>query len=275
MIEVRFNGKPADEFVDFFVGLWQAPIKVTIRTDPPGVPLTWTVSPLGAHSGTVDPAEGTSTEFAFSPNVGQARALMRTASSRPNAAVGYRVTVTVDGPVEPEVCVADVFQDERAVMRQEYVDFNVTPPSRDVLHEHQGLFNSGSYHYVVDLPRLQRKFNAVVAGFRGRQVEVDGQPYTIARNAGLVVAGAYRNPRRAGGLKPADAKAAWGRALALALVTPVKALAGADPHAIEAGEAVYAALREAAGSQGRAVLGGRAGPTGPLDGGRSVAYLEW
>jgi hypothetical protein len=268
VIEIRVNNVRASQFTDFLVGAGQPPLAVSLRPLQSGVQVVeWTVAPLGAQSGTVEPSKGTSQEFQFQPNVAAARAQLQTGSTRPNDPVGYRIAVTWKWTQESLVpgagrttaqstATEEIEQDEPSILRQEYVDFGGQPPARDDLTLHQGEFNVGNYRYVVNLEDMQARFDGTVNAYQGRKVTVNNQTVRIPRDAEVRVKSAYRNPRRnvhAGSHFPITSHHVLGRALDLVPVTPVVVTVGKQQVTLDEHDVLYPALWGAASTQGHAI----------------------
>src|SRR5689334_16053445 len=113
MIDIRVGNQPPSQFCDFLVGALQPPISVTIRTSPPGAGVAWTIRPLNAESGAVNPDTGSAKEFTFTPIVTTARAGLNSGSRKLNKAVGYLISVVM--PVaggRQETAIGEIEQDE-------------------------------------------------------------------------------------------------------------------------------------------------------------------
>lgn len=125
--------------------------RVTEREDLNGQ-IQWTARATGGVTGPPAPASATGATFTFTPDSNN-----RTTGSRaPNQPLQYDVSakVTVDGqqlndalpPLQP------VRQDERDIIRQEYVDYNTTfRPTRDKVNAPQtARFNTGNYTMIAE-----------------------------------------------------------------------------------------------------------------------------
>jgi hypothetical protein len=207
-----------------------------------------------------------------------------------------------------ERATAEIQQDERSILRQEYLDFGGTPPARANLIEHNGDFNVGNYTLVLNLTEMQTKFNHAVTTYRGRTVRVQGQNVLIPQSAGVRVTSAYRNPRRnvaAGSLFPITSRHVQGHAIDMAPVTPVTvtlpprpaaprqhAPAAPGHHApaaprpqppaqapqtvtLELHTHLYHALHAAANTQGRAIAEQGATPVPVGDRREDHIHLQW
>lgn len=101
-----------------------------------------------------------------------------------------------------------ISQEERTILIQEYVDFQITPPPLgEIAARATGGMNSGNYGYIVRR-ELDDRLADVVDAYRGSVVrDADGNPaqfpslppgtiVTVPDDAVVTVSSAYRNPRR-------------------------------------------------------------------------------
>jgi hypothetical protein len=121
-INVQFGGVAPAQFNTFLVGTGQPAIQVEIETTPADATVSWTITPTGAHSGTVTPNTGTTKSFNFTPNVTGARPT--TGSRTPNDVIGYELQVTASHATEGTGSATEsITQNTETILRQEYVEF--------------------------------------------------------------------------------------------------------------------------------------------------------
>lgn len=111
---------PHNEFGDFLVGHKQKPIDVRIRTIPEDSAIQWELAPEGARSGSIDPSQGTSKDFSFTPDAPPAH--VSQGSRVPNAPKKYTLVVR-DEDGSRQLLRETISQDTISIMRQEYVDY--------------------------------------------------------------------------------------------------------------------------------------------------------
>jgi hypothetical protein len=266
-IQIHVGNRPASQFGDFLVGTGQSPISVSIRTAPQAAGVMWAIKPSNKYSGAVDPSAGPSKELNFTPDATAARAKLRTGSRTPNVPVGYIISVVMASNGRPESTLEQILQDEKSILRQEYVDFATQPlpanmvgqppdpPARSALMLHLGPFNTGNYQYVANLADMQARFNNIVSSYRGQPVTVNGQVVQIPQTAGVTLASAYRNPQRnrAIGSVHLNSLHVLGRALDLIPATPVTVQVAGHPVHLGIHAHLFPALAAAAATQGTAI----------------------
>lgn len=124
--------------------------------EPAGASATWEVTPIGAHSGTLEKKTGTGNRFDYTPTVTQAQRPI-TGSRTPNPPIEYKIKATITHDGKTQEIVEVVTQDERDIIRQEYVDFrtwrtgftlHVPYRNRIVTPTRQEM--RGNYQLVVD-----------------------------------------------------------------------------------------------------------------------------
>jgi len=178
---------PAARFI-FLVGRDQTRSnrQLSVRVaEPAGASATWEVTPVGAHSGTVATRTGTGNRFDYTPAVTQAQRPI-TASREANAPVQYRIKATVTHNGQTQEIVETVTQDERDIIRQEYVDFRtwrdrftLHVPYRNRIVEPSRQEMRGNYTLIVD-SAMTELLLATEARYGGR----------------IQVSSGWRNPRR-------------------------------------------------------------------------------
>jgi hypothetical protein len=178
---------PAARFI-FLVGKdhSNADRRLSVRVaEPAGASATWEVTPIGAHSGTLKTSTGTGNRFDYTPSVTQAQRPI-TGSRTPNQPVQYRIKATITHDGKTQEIVETVAQDERDIIRQEYVDFRtwragftLHVPYRNRIREPSRPQMRGNYTLVVD------------------SAMTDLLTATEARYGGTItVSSGWRNPRR-------------------------------------------------------------------------------
>jgi hypothetical protein len=124
--------------------------------EPAGASATWEVTPIGEHSGTIEKRTGTGNRFDYTPEVTNAQRPI-TASRKPNPPVQYRIKATITHEGESHEIVEVVTQDERDIIRQEYVDqrmwrdgFTLHVPYRTRIKETTRADLRGNYQLILD-----------------------------------------------------------------------------------------------------------------------------
>jgi hypothetical protein len=266
-IQIQVGNKPPSQFCDFLVGDGQPPISVSIRTAPQAADVMWGIKPSNKFSGTVDPSAGPSKESKFTPDATAARATLRSGSQTPNIPVGYLISVVMASNGRQESTIEQILQDEKSILRQEYVDFAAqpipadmvgqppAPPARSALTLHNGPFNKGNYQYVVNLGDMQARFDNIVSSYRGQSVTVNGQVVQIPQTAEVLLKSAYRNPQRNRfvGSHHVNSFHVLGRAMDLVPATPVTVQVAGHPVHLGLHTHLFQALRAAAATQGTAI----------------------
>ena len=153
--------------------------------EPAGASASWEITPLGAHSGTIEKRTGTGKQFDYTPTVTQSQRPI-TGSRSPNPPVQYQIKARITQGGATQEIVEVVTQDERDIIRQEYVDFRtwrtgftlhipyrnrIVPPTRAEMR--------GNYQLVVD--------SAMTALLTATEA---------ALGARINVSSGWRNPRR-------------------------------------------------------------------------------
>jgi hypothetical protein len=151
-----------------------------------GATYTWSVRPIGTHSGTVAQVTETTPQIEFQPAV---TGLQRPVdgSRTANPAIRYEVHVDVALGELAASRTAVIVQDEPSVIRQEYLDFRTfkvgftleVPERAVIVMPTHDIYRRGNYQHIVDR-------NAVV-GYE-RTLAAFGAPLTITSM--------WRNPRR-------------------------------------------------------------------------------
>lgn len=271
-IQIQVGNHQPSQFCDFLVGAGQPPISVSIRTAPQAADVMWGVKPSNKFSGTVDPSAGPSKESKFTPDATAARATLRSGSRTPNIPVGYLISVVMASNGRQESTIEQILQDEKSILRQEYVDFAAqpippgasgapmvrqppAPPPRSALTLHNGPFNTGNYQYVVNLADMQARFNNIVSSYRSQSVTVNGQVVQIPQTAGVTLGSAYRNPQRNRAVLSVNLNSSHvlGRALDLIPATPVTVQVAGHPVHLDLHTHLFPALKAAAATQGTAI----------------------
>lgn len=180
----------ATEFQDFLVGPGQPPIFVTITTNPTDAQVSWTITPNGAHSGTVADNRGTTKEFSFTPDVTGVRPNYQgTGSRQPNPAISYTISYTVTSPREdPFTGTATITQNDRARLRQEYVDFGLIVPTLNDVAPSISTQNFDGTEFSQNSNYSPYVINGGMQQIAQSTRAVFGQPIRISS--------AYRNPQR-------------------------------------------------------------------------------
>jgi hypothetical protein len=266
-IQIQVGNQPPSQFCDFLVGTGQSPISVSIRTAPQAADVMWEIKPSDKFSGTVDPSAGPSKESKFTPDAIAARATLRSGSQTPNIPVGYLISVVMASNGRQESTIEQILQDEKSILRQEYVDFAAqpipadmvglppAPPPRSALTLHLGAFNKGNYQYVVNLGDMQARFDNIVSSYRSQSVTVNGQVVQIPQTAEVLLKSAYRNPQRNRfvGSHHVNSFHVLGRALDLVPATPVTVQVAGHPVHLGLHTHLFQALKAAAATQGTAI----------------------
>jgi uncharacterized protein YcbK (DUF882 family) len=174
---------------DFIFLIGQQRVLNVRVAEPAGAVATWEVTPVGAHSGTLKPNTGTGNQFDYTPQVTQAQRPI-TASRSPNPAVKYRIKATVTANGHTQELTETVEQDERDIIRNEYVDFRTW-------RERNGV------HFTLHVPYRNRIVAASRPELRGNYVLVIDSAMTLLLNATTALYGSqlrvtsgWRNPRR-------------------------------------------------------------------------------
>ncbi|MFO0549430.1 MAG: hypothetical protein U0271_13645 [Polyangiaceae bacterium] len=175
----------ASEFI-FLVGQGR---DITVRVaSPAGASATWTVEPIGTHSGTIPTSTGTGNEFTFVPEVTHDER-PTDASRVPNPAVQYRIKAVVDVHGVAENHEETITQDERDIIRQEFLDqrmwrdkFTLHVPYRTRIVETDRTDVRGNYTLILD-SAISHLLEATEAN--------------LGLGAGSIkVSSGWRNPRR-------------------------------------------------------------------------------
>ncbi|AKT41738.1 D-Ala-D-Ala carboxypeptidase family metallohydrolase [Chondromyces crocatus] len=179
---------------------WDAPFTFLIGqervlsvrvAEPAGASATWKIEPVGDHSGVVKPATGTGNQFDYTPNADKRKPLA-SGSRSPNKPVEYKITATVTHNGGTQEVVETIKQDEKDIIRQEYVDFRTwfvgkkgdrfvlhVPLRNHVVAPSRPSLRTGNYSLVVD-SATSELLAAVEANLGGK----------VTVNSG------WRNPRR-------------------------------------------------------------------------------
>ncbi len=153
--------------------------------EPKGAVATWEVTPVGAHSGTIATRTGTGERFDYTPTVTQAQRPI-TGARTPNRPIQYTIKakVVVGGQVHEKT--ETVEQDERDIIRQEYVDFRT--------------WRAG---FTLHIPYRNRIVEPTRTQMRGNYTLVVDSAMTVLLTAteaelgkSIVVSSGWRNPRR-------------------------------------------------------------------------------
>lgn len=163
-------------------------IRVRLRHAPPeGATINWEVCPTGEHGGTVAPITTHARQCTFTPTVTEAQRPV-TGSRAPNLPVSYAITVTVIHDGETHTATETITQDERDIIRQEYLDFRMfrqgfrleIPTREEITEPDPAEFGQYSNYTLVVDRGMGRMYANTRAGF--------GEAITINS--------AWRNPRR-------------------------------------------------------------------------------
>lgn len=180
----------ASEFI-FLIG--QERVLSVRVAEPAGAVATWEVTPLGAHSGTLDPATGSGNRFDYTPQVTQAQRSIGPSRS-PNLAVKYRIKATVTANGRTQEKIETIEQDERDIIRNEYVDFRTW---------REATKNGVTTHFSLHVPYRNRIVDASRAELRGNYVLVVDSAMTLLLAATaehyagqIAITSGWRNPRR-------------------------------------------------------------------------------
>lgn len=167
----------------------------------------WAVTGKSKDSGDGDPHTANNTSvFSFKPNPKNRPTLAtdKKGSTKPNDPIKYTIEASVGGFTET----LDLEQDETDIIRQEYVDYKIPIPIRDVIKKPTNrAFNNGNYTLIIDMD-LQHHLDEVVARFQTICIGVVPIP-------GVSVTSGYRNPRKnsnVGSIVP-NSKHTYGSAL--------------------------------------------------------------
>jgi hypothetical protein len=153
--------------------------------EPKSAVATWEVTPIGNHSGTLAPNKGTGNRFDYTPKVTNAQRPI-TPSRSPNKPVKYQIRATVTMNGQTQEIVETIEQDERDIIRNEFVDFRtwrhgfkLHVPYRNRIVEASRPDLRGNYVLVLD-SHMTQLLNATAAHYSGK----------------IVVTSGWRNPRR-------------------------------------------------------------------------------
>jgi hypothetical protein len=170
---------------DFIFLIGQQRVLSVRVAEPQGASATWEVTPVGGHSGTVRPNTGTGNRFDYTPQVTNAQRPI-TGSRSPNRAVKYQIKATVTANGQTGEITEFVEQDEKDIIRNEYVDFRT--------------WRNG---FTLHVPYRTRIRAATRAAMRGNYTLVLDSAMTDLLNAveanlgqAVVVNSGWRNPRR-------------------------------------------------------------------------------
>ncbi|MFY0534303.1 D-Ala-D-Ala carboxypeptidase family metallohydrolase [Nannocystis pusilla] len=177
----------ADKFI-FLVGK-DASTKfrtLSVRVaEPAGASATWEVKPIGDHSGKIAKPTGTGNRFDYTPEVTNAQRPI-TASRKPNPPVQYSIKATITHEGKSHEITEIVTQDERDIIRQEYVDqrmwrtgFTLHVPYRTRIKETARADLRGNYQLILD-SAMTELLTATEAAY----------------GASVFVSSGWRNPRR-------------------------------------------------------------------------------
>jgi hypothetical protein len=284
-------------------------ISLTANVTPPTVnmPVQWTVTGLqaaagisGFPSGEVDNTDSQGiSSFSFSPSANAAFVKNRQANytsgtKMVNSSIGFDVTAqiqpnghTISASLS-QTSLNPLLQDVTDILRQEYVDFQLTVPSRSVVVPSLGPgYNQGNYtvQVSVDLPG---HYSDILTAYGGSSVQADGGPVdangqscaqwpwqagTIPAQAGVTVSSGFRNPRRNKAVHgKANSYHMLGRALDLQPAYDPRS--GLSLHGV-----LYPALYNAANSVGTAIAekydNGKPVQTCPGDPNENQIHVQW
>jgi uncharacterized protein YcbK (DUF882 family) len=181
----KYRGKEWVVAKDFVFLIGQERVLSVRVAEPQGASATWEVTPIGKHSGTLKPKTGTGNQFDYTPKVTNDQRPI-TASRSPNPAVKYQIKATVTANGQTGEITELVEQDERDIIRNEFVDFRtwrggftLHVPYRTVIKPASRAALRGNYVLVLD-SAMTELLNAVEANL--------GQAVAITSG--------WRNPRR-------------------------------------------------------------------------------
>jgi hypothetical protein len=189
--------------------IFQARVTGVPNADELANRIQWTVHGISVHSGGGNPDSASNQAyFSFSPNPTNRPT---TAARVPNAAIQYQVEARVPNGI---IKFYDLKQDERDIIRQEYIDLgHVRPPERGEIEEPADpRFNVGNYNLFIDRG-MSDAFRVTEANFAMLiQAATPGAPVPA-----ITIESGYRNPRRniAAGSTKKDSRHVWGSALDL------------------------------------------------------------
>lgn len=153
--------------------------------EPAGASATWEVTPIDKHSGTIPKPTGTGNRFDYTPEVTNAQRSI-SASKVANPPVQYKIKATVTHEGKTQEITEVVTQDERDIIRQEYVDsrmwrdgFTLHVPYRTRIKETDRADLRGNYTLILD-SAMSELLAATEAAYGQR----------------LHVSSGWRNPRR-------------------------------------------------------------------------------
>ena len=176
----------ANEFI-FLIGQ-QRVLSVRVA-EPAGAVATWEVTPVGAHSGTLNPRTGSGNRFDYTPQVTQTQRPIGPARV-PNPAVKYRIKATVTANGRTQEKIETIEQDERDIIRNEYVDFRTW-------RERNGV------RFTLHVPYRNRIIDASRPELRGNYVLVVDSAMSLLLAATaenytgrIAITSGWRNPRR-------------------------------------------------------------------------------
>ena len=174
---------------DFIFLIGQQRVLSVRVAEPAGAVATWEITPVGAQSGTLNPRTGTGNRFDYTPVVTQAQRPI-TASRTANTAVKYRIKATVTANGHTQELTETVEQDERDIIRNEYVDFRTWRVRNGV-------------HFSLHVPYRNRIVAPSRPELRGNYVLVVDSAMTLLLAAtaenydgAIAITSGWRNPRR-------------------------------------------------------------------------------
>jgi hypothetical protein len=186
-IDIQFGGVAPAQFNSFLVGTGQPAIQAEIETTPADATVSWTITPTGAHSGTVAPNTGTTKTFNFTPNVTGARPT--TGSLTPNDAIGYELQLTAAHATEGSgSATVSITQNMETILRQEYLDYGRPVPAANLI----GTPTATANFTVAELTANNNYGTIIVRG----GLAAVAQAIRTGYGRGLILSSAFRCPQR-------------------------------------------------------------------------------
>lgn len=189
-IDVRINGQKLSDFSDHFLINYRDILENTLEivTIPADSTVIWDLVSDGAHCGINSVNGGTDKTFAFNPKA-MVSDRPKNGSTARSRAVRFVLSVTANHATEGEAkqCF-EIMQSVRSILRQEYVDFELTPPPLEEVVEAAATTNFTS----EDFTRTSNYAPYVVdSGMRDIAQRTRNQ---YGRE--LIISSCFRNPRR-------------------------------------------------------------------------------
>jgi len=272
-------------------------ITLQAKVNPPnqGMAVKWTVMGIGPAGGISgfprDQIQNTDgggvSTFTFSPSdnpafVTNRRTTWATASTAANDPIGFEVIAELDSNGQSNKSslsatnLGSLLQDQTDTLREEYYDFNVPVPSRNVIVPSLGATYNESPYSVQASVDLPGHYSAILSAYRSSTLIIGTQSIPIPSTANVVISSAFRNPRRnlaIGSVHP-NSKHTVGQALDLQPV-PTFAVIDGVRTMLDLHDDFYPALATAAATQGTAIAEQGAVPVSIGDIHENHIHVQW